>query len=104
MTRAAAERLHARPGQASIALIKASAVALVTDFAGYTLSARNQLSSVVSRVDRGAVSSLVVIALPTGLQVCASVTNDAVDDLGLAAGVAATAVFKAYAVMLGVRN
>jgi molybdate transport system regulatory protein len=36
--------------------------------------------------------------------VTASVTNDAVDGLGLAVGQAATAVFKAYAVMLAVRE
>jgi molybdate transport system regulatory protein len=104
MTRAAAERLQARPGQRAVALIKASAVALVTDFDGYTLSARNQFSGSVSRVDRGAVSTLVTVATPDGLQVHASVTNDAVDDLGLANGAPATAVFKAYSVFVGVKR
>lgn len=75
---------------------------LVTDFAGYQLSARNQFSGVISRVDKGAVSSLIGLTLPGGAVLTASVTNDAVDALDLAAGQPATAVFKAYAVMVAV--
>jgi molybdate transport system regulatory protein len=90
------------PGQEAIALIKASEVVLVTDFAGYQLSARNQLAGTIARVQKGEVSSLVGVTLPGGTMVSASVTNDAVDALGLAVGQAATATFKAYAVMLAV--
>jgi len=104
MTAAAAKKLKLRKGLDAIALIKASAVVLVTDFAGYTLSARNQLSGTISRLDKGAVSSLVGLTLPGGMVVTASVTNDAVDGLGLAVGQPATAVFKAYAVMLAVAS
>ncbi|MBW8894451.1 MAG: TOBE domain-containing protein, partial [Burkholderiales bacterium] len=87
-----------------LALVKASEVVLVSDFAGYRLSARNQLAGTVSRVQRGAVSSLIGLTLPGGVAVTASVTNDAVDALGLAVGQPATACFKAYAVMLAVRE
>ena len=100
LTTAAARKLGLAVGQEAIALIKSSAVVLVTDFAGYVLSARNQFAGTISRVERGAVSSLVVVTLPGGGNLAASVTNDAVDALGLAIGQAATAVFKAYAVML----
>ena len=103
MTRSAAERLKVRQGQAAIALIKASAVALVTDFDGYALSARNQLDGTVSQLERGAVSSFVTLTLAGGLKVSASVTNDAVDDLALKLGAKATAVFKAYSVIVGVK-
>lgn len=102
MTSAAAQRLKVQPGQPAIALVKASAVLLVTDFDGHALSARNQLPGRIARVERGAVSSLVGLALPGGEAIAASVTNDAVDALGLAVGQPATAVFKAYAVMLAV--
>ena len=102
MTAAAAKKLNLRIGAHAIALVKASAVVLVTDFAGYALSARNQLAGTVSRVERGAVSSLVGLTLPGGTGVTASVTNDAAAALGLAVGQPATAVFKAYAVMLAV--
>jgi molybdate transport system regulatory protein len=78
-------------------------VVLVTDFAGWQLSARNQWAGTVSRIERGAVSSLVVLTLPGGANITASITNDSVADLGLAVGSAATAVFKAYAVMVAVQ-
>ena len=104
MTAAAAQRLGLKAGQPAIALVKASAVVLVTDFEGYRLSARNQLAGTISRVDRGPVSALVALALPGGASVTASVTNDAVEQLGLAPGRPATAVFKAYAVMVAVKE
>ncbi len=102
MTRAAALRLKLAVGQDAIALIKASAVVLVTDFAGYQLSARNQLAGTVSRVEKGAISSLVVLTLPGGSAITASVTHEGVDALALAVGTQATAVFKASAVMVAV--
>jgi molybdate transport system regulatory protein len=103
LTTPAAEELGVAVGQDALALVKSSEVVLVTDFGGYRLSARNQLAGTVSRLQRGAVSSLVGLTLPGGTAVTASVTNDAVDALGLAVGQPATAVFKAYAVMLAVR-
>lgn len=102
MTTAAARRLKLKKGQDAIALVKASEVMLVTDFAGYLLSARNQLAGTVSRIDKGAVSTLVGVTLPGGSVITASVTKDAVEALGLAVGQHATAVFKAYAVMVAV--
>jgi molybdate transport system regulatory protein len=102
MTAATAQRLALAPGQDAIALVKASEVVLVTDFAGYQLSARNQLAGTIARVQKGAVSSLVGVTLPGGTVISASVTNDAVEALGLAVGQSATATFKAYAVMLAV--
>jgi molybdate transport system regulatory protein len=100
LTSEAAKRLKLKKGKEAIALIKASAVVLVTDFAGWQLSARNQLAGTVSRIERGAVSSLVVLTLPGGATISASVTNEGVEALGLVVGMGATAVFKAYAVMV----
>ena len=100
MTAAAAQRLKLKKGKEAIALIKASAVVLVADFAGWQLSARNQLAGTVSRIERGAVSSLVVLTLPGGATITASVTNEGVEELDLKVGAAATAVFKAYSVMV----
>lgn len=102
MTSAAAARLKLEPGVEAIALVKSSAIVLVTDFAGYRLSARNQLAGTVSRIERGAVTSLVVLTLPGGAHLTASVTNEAVDALPLTIGASATGVFKAYSVMLAV--
>jgi molybdate transport system regulatory protein len=100
LTSIAAKRLKLAKGKEALALIKASAVVLVSDFAGWQLSARNQLAGTVSRIERGAVSSLVVLTLPGGGTITASVTNEGVEALGLAVGVPATAVFKAYAVLV----
>ena len=103
MTAAAAQRLKLKKGKEALALIKASAVVLVTDFAGWQLSARNQLAGTISRIERGAVSSLVVLTLPGGAAITASVTNDGVEALDLKVGAPATAVFKAYSVMVAVQ-
>jgi molybdate transport system regulatory protein len=100
MTSAAASRLKLKKGKEAIALIKASAVVLVTDFADWQLSARNQLAGTISRIERGAVSSLAVVTLPGGATITASVTNEGVEALDLKVGVPATAVFKAYSVMV----
>lgn len=100
MTSSAAKRLKLKKGKEALALIKASAIVLVTDFAGWQLSARNQLAGTVSRIEHGAVSSLVVLTLPGGAAITASVTNEGVEALGLKVGSAATAVFKAYSVMV----
>jgi len=102
MTSSAAKRMKLKKGREAVALIKSSAVVLVTDFAGYELSARNQLAGSISRVEKGAVTSMVGVTLPGGTVVTASVTNDAVEALGLRVGQEATAVFKAYSVMVAV--
>lgn len=100
MTSAAARRLKLKKGKEALALVKASAIVLVTDFAGWQLSARNQLAGTVSRIEQGAVSSLVILTLPGGAAITASVTNEGVEALGLKVGTPATAVFKAYSVMV----
>jgi molybdate transport system regulatory protein len=103
VTTASARRMKLQKGQQALALIKASSVVLVTDSDGYVLSARNQLTGTVSRVERGAVSTVVGIALPGGEEVTSTVTNDAVDELQLHTGQAATAIFKAYQVFVAVK-
>lgn len=103
MTSAAARRLKLKEGKEALALVKASAVVLVTDTAGWQLSARNQLAGTVSRIERGAVSSLVVLTLPGGAAVTATITNDSAEALGLKVGSEASAVFKAYSVIVAAR-
>jgi molybdate transport system regulatory protein len=102
LTTTAAKRMKLKKGAEAIALVKASSVVLVSDFAGWQVSAQNQFAGTVSRIEKGAVSSCVVLALPGGALLTATVTQDAVVALGLKAGQAATAVFKASAVMLAV--
>ena len=89
-------------GKEVVALIKAPWVMLMTDAGGYRLSARNCLEGTVLRVTDGAVNCEVVIQLPSGMEIFSIVTRDAVHELGLAPGVAATAVIKASHIILGV--
>ena len=67
------------------------------------LSTRNQLSGVVTQVTLGAVMASVKVTLDGGEQiVTASITREAVEELGLAEGVQATVLVKSTEVMLGV--
>lgn len=65
------------------------------------LSARNILSGNIVEVTKGATTAHVRIDVG-GTIITASITNEAVEDLGLKAGMAASAVIKASDVMVGV--
>ncbi|HLJ05396.1 MAG TPA: molybdopterin-binding protein [Acetobacteraceae bacterium] len=65
------------------------------------LSARNQIKGRIVNVTRGATTSHVRIDIG-GAVVTASITNEAVDELKLAAGQEAYAVIKASDVMVAV--
>lgn len=64
------------------------------------ISARNQIRGTVVEVTRGATTSHVRIDIGNGQIVTSSITNEAVDDLGLKAGVDAIAIIKATDVMV----
>jgi len=65
------------------------------------ISARNQLVGTVVSIVRGPVNALVKIDVG-GQSISATLTAEAVDDLGLVQGAQVTAIFKASAVMVGV--
>ncbi len=65
------------------------------------LSARNQFPGTVRDVKRGATTAHVHIEVAPGILVTASITNEAADDLSLAAGDKVTAIIKASDVMVG---
>jgi molybdopterin-binding protein len=64
------------------------------------LSARNQLKGTVVEVKKGQTTAHVRIDVGGGIVITSSITNEAVDDLGLAAGDAAVAVIKASDVIV----
>ena len=67
------------------------------------LSTRNQLTGTITEVTLGSVMATVKVRLDGGEQVVtASITKEAVEELGLQAGVAATVLVKSTEVMLGV--
>jgi molybdopterin-binding protein len=64
------------------------------------LSARNQVKGRVVEVRKGTTTAHVRIDIGNGVVITSSITNEAVDDLGLAAGDEAIAVIKASDVMV----
>jgi molybdate transport system regulatory protein len=66
------------------------------------LSTRNQLTGTVAEIEIGAVMTIVKVDLDGGQRVTASVTKDAVEELGLKVGTPVTALIKSTEVMLGV--
>ena len=65
------------------------------------LSARNILKGKIVDIKKGATTAHVRIALAGGAVITSSITNEAVDELNLAAGQDAYAVIKATDVMVG---
>lgn len=65
------------------------------------LSARNQLEGKIVSVTKGQTTAHVVIEIGAGVHLTSSITNEAVDELGLKAGDHAWAVVKASDVMIG---
>jgi hypothetical protein len=66
------------------------------------LSARNQIAGTIETVKPGATTAHVTIEISPTVTITVSITNQAAEDLGLKAGMAATAVIKASDVMVGV--
>ena len=65
-------------------------------------SARNVIAGRVIAVTKGVTTSHIKVELESGVTIFSSITNEAVDDLGLKAGRTAYAVIKASDVMVGV--
>ncbi len=64
------------------------------------ISARNKLRGKLVEVRKGQTTAHLRLDIGNGVTVTASITNEAVDELGLAAGQQATAVIKASDVMI----
>lgn len=102
ITKESVQNLSLASGREVIALVKAQQMIIVTDFGGYRISARNQLTGTVVEVTPGAINTEVDIRLQGGETVASTVTNYSVETLGLRKGQLATAVFKAGSVILAV--
>lgn len=102
VTSVSVQALGLAVGKLARAIVKAPWVIVVAGDGGPRFSARNQLAGVVSAVKPGPINAEVAISLPGGVVVHAVVTQDAVNELGLAPGVAARAVIQASHVVLAV--
>lgn len=101
ITMSAIEELGLETGKEAIAIVKASNVMFATQkIVG--ISARNQLEGTVVSVKEGAVNGHVKLELSDGNIVFGSITNDAIESLGLAEGEKAVALIKSTDVMVGV--
>jgi molybdopterin-binding protein len=65
------------------------------------ISARNQLKGTVQEVHKGQTTAHVRIELGNGAVITSSITNEAVDELGLKKGDSVVAIIKASDVMVG---
>ena len=87
ITMEAIKDLGLKEGMDAVAIVKASNVMFATDterVAG--ISARNQIAGIVVSVKKGAVNGHVAIETADGARIMGSITNEAIDELGLAEG------------------
>ena len=96
----AIRELGLEPGKKAYAVVKATEV-MVGLGEHLTLSARNQFPGKVISVEKGAVNSIVRMEALGGNTISATISNAAVEELGLKQGVDALAVIKATSVMVG---
>lgn len=98
----ALSRLKLTVGSPVVALIKSSSITIATDLAPMQLSAENCLNGTIERVEKGAVNNVVTLKLESGHNLTATITLYSSETLALDVGHAATAVFNANQVLLGV--
>jgi molybdate transport system regulatory protein len=101
ITRDSAEQLGIEIGMEVVALVKASAVLLMTD-EGLRTSARNHVWGTVERVVDGPVNAEVTISLGGGKTVTSVITRESVATLEVEVGKRACALFKSSSVILSV--
>ena len=90
-------------GKEAYAIIKATNVMFAAGSERIAnISARNQLPGKIVAVTKGAVNGHVAIEMADGNRVSGSITNAAIDDLGLAEGKEALAIIKATDVIVGI--
>jgi molybdopterin-binding protein len=66
------------------------------------LSARNQIKGKILDIKKGATTAHVRVEIAPGQVITSSITNEAVEDLALRAGIQAAVVIKASDVMIAV--
>ena len=103
ITMEAVEQLGLAEGKEACAIIKASNVMFaVGDEPLKNISARNQLPGTIMSIKKGAVNGHVVLELADGNKITGSITNEAIEQLGLAEGGKALAIIKSTDVIVGV--
>ena len=101
ITSDAAADLGLQVGAAVQVLIKSTEVAVAVDAVG-RVSIRNLIPGTVQSVDHGAAMTVVRIEVPDAGVLTSAITHESAEDLGLAAGMAVTALVKSTDVALAV--
>ena len=104
ITMEAIRELGLEEGSKAVAIVKATNVLFASGRDRLPLSARNQYAGKVVKSVKGAVNGHVVVETPAGLQFSGSITNEAIDELGLVEGADAVAVIKSTDVMVGIEE
>ena len=101
ITMESVKELGLEEGKECYAVIKATNVMFATEkLAG--LSARNQIEGKIVKIAEGAVNGHVTIEDADGVQITGSITNEAIESLGLKEGGTAVAIVKATDVMVAI--
>ena len=103
ITRESIKELGLTEGKAVYAVIKATNVMFASGTERIAnISARNQLAGTIVKVTEGAVNGHVSLEMADGNVVSGSITNEAIESLGLKVGDPALAVIKTTDVMVGI--
>ena len=103
ITHESIKELGLTEGKTAYAVIKATNVMFATGTERIAnISARNQLAGTIVKVTEGAVNGHVSLEMADGNVVSGSITNEAIESLGLKVGDPALAVIKATDVMVGI--
>ena len=96
----AVNELQLEEGKEAKAVIKATSVMI--GLGDLKLSARNQFSGKIVEIEEGAVNGIVKLQISDSTVLSATISMDAIRELGLETGKEAKAVIKATSVMIGV--
>ena len=102
ITMDAIRELDLHEGVEAVAIIKATNVMFAPGDAEFAISARNKFAGTVTSIKKGAVNGHVSLTTASGAVISGSITNEAIESLGLAEGQPAIAIIKSTDVLVGV--
>ena len=104
ITNEAIEELGLAEGKNAVAIVKASNVMFAAGGQKLAISARNQFPGKIVVLQEGAVNGRVTLETESGIRISGSITNEAIEELGLAEGAEAIAFVKSTDIMVGVEE
>lgn len=103
ITMEAIKELGLKEGMDAVAIVKATNIMFASGSERIpNISARNQIPGTIVMVKEGAVNGHVALETACGSRIMGSITNEAIENLGLKVGAPALAIVKATDVIVGV--